>query len=63
MIASTFSADPMEDVAGRFGGTPGFFQLYTPTDRDLAQSLVHRAEAAGFKAIVVTLGTGSETGA
>ena len=37
MIASTFSADPMEDVAGRFGGTPGFFQLYTPTDRDLAR--------------------------
>jgi lactate 2-monooxygenase len=57
MIASTFSADPMEDVATRFGGTPGFFQLYTPTDRELAQSLVHRAEAAGFKAIVVTLDT------
>jgi L-lactate dehydrogenase (FMN-dependent) and related alpha-hydroxy acid dehydrogenases len=30
MIASTLSADPMEDVAARFGDTPGFFQLYTP---------------------------------
>jgi lactate 2-monooxygenase len=57
MIASTLSADPMEDVAGRFGGTPGFFQLYTPTDRELAASLVRRAEAAGFQGIVVTLDT------
>ena len=57
MIASTLSADPLEKVAGQFGGTPGFFQLYTPTDRELAESLVRRAEAAGFKAIVVTLDT------
>jgi isopentenyl diphosphate isomerase/L-lactate dehydrogenase-like FMN-dependent dehydrogenase len=57
MIASTLSADPMEDVAAQFGGTPGFFQLYTPTDRDLAASLVSRAEAAGFAGIVVTLDT------
>ena len=57
MVASTLSVDPMEDVAARFGDTPGFFQLYTPTDRDLAASLVSRAEAAGFKGIVVTLDT------
>jgi len=57
MVASTLSVDPLEDVAARFGGTPGFFQLYTPTDRDLAASLVSRAEAAGFKGIVVTLDT------
>jgi lactate 2-monooxygenase len=57
MVASTLSADPLEDVAARFGQTPGFFQLYTPTDRELAQSLVQRAERAGFSAIVVTLDT------
>src|SRR5271166_6765265 len=57
MGASTLTVDPMEDVAAEFGETPGFFQLYTPTDRDLAASLVHRAEAAGFKGIVVTLDT------
>ncbi|MFE2427951.1 alpha-hydroxy-acid oxidizing protein [Streptomyces sp. NPDC059373] len=57
MIASTLSADPMEMVAAELGPTPGFFQLYTPTDRELAQSLVHRAETAGFKGIVVTLDT------
>ena len=57
MVASTLSADPMEDVAGRLGAAPGFFQLYTPTDRELAASLVSRAERAGFRAIVVTLDT------
>ncbi|EPH44658.1 lactate 2-monooxygenase [Streptomyces aurantiacus] len=57
MCASTLSVDPMEDVAAEFSGTPGLFQLYTPTDRELAESLVHRAEAAGFSGIVVTLDT------
>jgi isopentenyl diphosphate isomerase/L-lactate dehydrogenase-like FMN-dependent dehydrogenase len=57
MVASTLSADPLEDVAAELGGTPGYFQLYTPTDRDLAESLVRRAENAGYTAIVVTLDT------
>jgi isopentenyl diphosphate isomerase/L-lactate dehydrogenase-like FMN-dependent dehydrogenase len=57
MIASTLTVDPLEQVAPELGDTPGFFQLYTPTDRELAESLVHRAEKAGFGAIVVTLDT------
>jgi isopentenyl diphosphate isomerase/L-lactate dehydrogenase-like FMN-dependent dehydrogenase len=57
MVASTLTVDPLEDVAAHFGATPGFFQLYTPTDRDLAESFVRRAEIAGYKAIVVTLDT------
>ncbi|MFE2067372.1 lactate 2-monooxygenase [Streptomyces sp. NPDC059467] len=57
MVASTLTVDPLEQVAAEFGDTPGFFQLYTPTDRELAESLVHRAEKAGFKGIVVTLDT------
>ena len=57
MMVSTLTADPLEDVAAEFGDTPGFFQLYTPTDRDLAASFVQRAEKAGFKGIVVTLDT------
>ena len=47
----------MEDVAAALGDTPGWFQLYPPNDRELTESLVHRAEAAGFSAIVVTLDT------
>ncbi|MTE15109.1 lactate 2-monooxygenase [Nocardia aurantiaca] len=57
MVASTLTVDPMEEVAAEFGDTPGLFQLYTPTDRDLAASLVERAEKAGFAGIVVTLDT------
>jgi isopentenyl diphosphate isomerase/L-lactate dehydrogenase-like FMN-dependent dehydrogenase len=57
MVASTLTVDPMEEVAPEFGDTPGFFQLYTPTDREVAESLVQRAEAAGFRGIVVTLDT------
>lgn len=57
MMVSTLTADPLEDIAAEFDDTPGFFQLYTPKDRELAASLVHRAEAAGYKAIVVTLDT------
>lgn len=57
LVASTLSNDPLEDVAQAMGDTPGFFQLYTPKDRDLAASLVSRAEAGGYKGIVVTLDT------
>ncbi|MDG3009567.1 lactate 2-monooxygenase [Rhodococcus sp. D2-41] len=57
MIGSTLMEDTLEDVAGELGETPGLFQLYTPTDRDLALSLIHRAEQAGYKGIVVTLDT------
>jgi len=57
MVASTLSVDPLEDVAAELGDTPGFFQLYTPTDRSIAESLVQRAERAGYRGIVVTLDT------
>ena len=53
--------DPFQGPDGRvakaLGDGTGFFQLYTPTDEGLTESLVQRAEAAGFKAIVVTLDT------
>jgi lactate 2-monooxygenase len=49
--------DPVEELGKELGQTPAFFQLYTPTDRELAESLVHRAEAAGFRGVVVTLDT------
>ncbi|HWJ82168.1 MAG TPA: alpha-hydroxy-acid oxidizing protein [Nocardioides sp.] len=57
MIASTLSQDPLEDVAAALGETPGWFQLYPPNDRELTESLVRRAEAAGYTAIVITLDT------
>src|SRR6516165_8875627 len=57
MIASTLMNDPLETVAEALGGGDAFFQLYSPNDRDLAASFVRRAEAAGYKGIVVTLDT------
>ncbi len=57
MIASTLMQDPLEDVAAALGDTPGWFQLYPPNDRELTESLVRRAEAAGYRAIVITLDT------
>lgn len=57
VMASTLSNDPLETVADALGDGIGFFQLYTPKDRDLAASLVRRAETAGYKGIVVTLDT------
>lgn len=55
--ASTLSNDPLEDVKVACGGTPAWFQLYTPRNRELATSLIRRAEDAGYKALVVTLDT------
>jgi lactate 2-monooxygenase len=57
MVASTLTQDRMEDVVAHAGDTPGLFQLYTPTDKDLAASFLTRAENAGYKAVVVTLDT------
>lgn len=57
MIASTLGVDPLEDVAAACGSTPHYFQLYPPRNRELAQSFVRRAEAAGYAGIVMTLDT------
>jgi lactate 2-monooxygenase len=52
---STFSQTPMEDVIGHAGTTPSFFQLYLPADRELAVSLINRAETSGYSALVLTV--------
>ncbi|ATC31983.1 lactate 2-monooxygenase [Caulobacter vibrioides] len=57
VMASTLANDPIEAVGAALGDGTGFFQLYTPKDRELAESLIRRAETAGFKALVVTLDT------
>jgi lactate 2-monooxygenase len=57
LMVSTLANDPLEKVAEVLGSTPAFFQLYTPKNKAVAESLVHRAERAGYKGIVVTLDT------
>ena len=56
MTLSTVSSFTLEEVAGR-GAAPKWFQLYWPRSRELAASLVGRAERAGYEAIVLTVDT------
>jgi isopentenyl diphosphate isomerase/L-lactate dehydrogenase-like FMN-dependent dehydrogenase len=58
MVASTASSYTLEAIAEAGGPqTPRWFQLYWPRGEELAASFVHRAEAAGYEALVVTLDT------
>jgi isopentenyl diphosphate isomerase/L-lactate dehydrogenase-like FMN-dependent dehydrogenase len=57
MVLSNAASTAMEDVAAELGDTPRWFQLYWPTDNELAASFVSRAKDAGYSAIVVTLDT------
>lgn len=54
MTLSTFSTVAMEEVQAAAPG-PKWFQLYVHKDRGLTRHLVERAEAAGFRAIVLTV--------
>jgi lactate 2-monooxygenase len=56
-VASTASSFTLEEIARAGGDAPRWFQLYWPRGEELAASLVGRAEAAGYGAIVVTLDT------
>jgi isopentenyl diphosphate isomerase/L-lactate dehydrogenase-like FMN-dependent dehydrogenase len=55
LIVSTASATPLEEIAEANGDGPRWYQLYWPNDDELAASLVRRAEAAGYSAIVLTV--------
>ena len=57
LILSSAASTSLEDVAAELGDAPRWFQLYWWGDRELAGSLVDRAAAAGYGAIVVTLDT------
>jgi len=56
-IHSTAAAHSIEQVAEASGDGQRWYQLYWPNDRAVATSLVGRAEAAGYSALVVTLDT------
>ena len=56
-VLSTLSSKPLEQVAQAGGDGPRWFQLYWTTHPELTASLLRRAEAAGYSALVVTLDT------
>lgn len=55
MTLSTSSTLTVEDVASAAPDAQRFFQLYVYRDRAVTTSLVRRAEAAGYTALVVTV--------
>jgi lactate 2-monooxygenase len=57
MVVSTASSHTMEEIAAQAPDASRWYQLYWPSDRDLAASFVRRAEAVGYGAVVVTLDT------
>jgi lactate 2-monooxygenase len=54
-VASTAAAHSLEEIAQANGDGTRWFQLYWPKDARITESLVRRAEAAGYTAIVLTL--------
>jgi len=57
MVLSSAASHSLEEVAEAMGDAPRWFQLYWVNDREVAVSLVRRAEGAGYTALVVTLDT------
>jgi lactate 2-monooxygenase len=57
VVASTAADRSLEQIAEACGDAPRWFQLYWPKDDAITASLVRRAEAAGYSALVVTLDT------
>ena len=56
MVLISFSTVTLEEVAAA-SKTPLWFQLYVQPDREFTRELVHRAEMAGYQALVVTVDT------
>jgi len=56
MCVSSFATTSIEDVAKAATG-PLWFQLYVQPDRGFTKALVQRAEAAGCRALLVTVDT------
>nr|WP_157034207.1 alpha-hydroxy acid oxidase [Sphingomonas sp. Y57] len=53
---ATGAITSLEEIAEKAGGRL-WFQLYMWPDRSLSHELVHRAEAAGYEALIVTVDT------
>ncbi|WP_435603510.1 lactate 2-monooxygenase [Streptomyces sp. bgisy130] len=56
-VLSSASSTPMEEVAEAMGDGERWFQLYWAKDREVTRSFLHRAKAAGYTALFVTLDT------
>jgi len=57
LVLSSAASHSLEEVSEAMGDAPRWFQLYWVNDREVVLSLVARAAAAGYSALVVTLDT------
>ncbi len=55
LVASTVTDHSLEEIAEAHGDAPHWFQFYWPNDPEIAQSMLDRAAAAGYGAIMVTV--------
>lgn len=56
-VLSTAASSTIEEVAQHSGPGPRWYQLYWPTDDEITISLLQRARAANYSALVVTVDT------
>ncbi|HEY6309087.1 MAG TPA: alpha-hydroxy acid oxidase [Candidatus Angelobacter sp.] len=56
MVLSSYATQAVEDIV-RVAKHPLWFQLYTQADRGVTQEMVERAQAAGCRALCVTVDT------
>jgi 4-hydroxymandelate oxidase len=56
MVLSSYSTEAVETIA-RATSHPLWFQLYTQPDREVTRAMIERAQAAGCRAICVTVDT------
>ncbi len=56
LVVSTFATTLLEDIA-KAAPAPIWFQLYMTPDRAISKDLVQRAEAAGYRALCITVDT------
>ena len=54
-ITSTYSTCSVEEIVAAAPNGYRWFQLYVYRDRKLSESIVHRVEALGYKALVLTV--------
>lgn len=57
MIVSSMSNRSLEDIASSSKNTNLWLQIYIFKNRALTEELIHRAEKANYKAIVISVGT------
>ncbi|MEZ5318886.1 MAG: alpha-hydroxy acid oxidase [Vicinamibacterales bacterium] len=57
LCVSTIASTSLEDVAAAAPDATRWFQLYVYRDREVTRDLIARAEAAGYRALVLTVDT------